>query len=68
MDHTCATESRRGLSCDTCGKYIKERLQSIGFKKFTGKDSMSPRVRAFLNTGEPDVMDSRVVIDGAGLD
>lgn len=67
--HVCAPRGR-SVFCQ-CGKLVdRDGLRNIAANAqgFKGKDSMSPRVSAFLNTGEPELLRPEIKIDGLGLD
>lgn len=69
LEHVCASRGR-SVFCE-CGKLVdREGLRNIAanVQTFKGKDSLSPRVNAFLNTGEPELLNPGVRIDGLGLD
>ena len=58
----------KGLFCQECGRLLdREGLKSLDLVGFTGKDSMSRHVRAFLDTGEPELTKRHVNLDGTGL-
>lgn len=68
--HVCAAPAShpRQLSCETCGRFVNPAdLRTIGFGTFTGGQSINPRVTAFLNSGEPGVLNPDVYIDGTGI-
>lgn len=67
MEHQCVQVDRR-LFCE-CGRLLDPAgLRSVRIQGGTGNSSSSPRVRAFLNTGEPELLNPAVKIDGLGLD
>lgn len=68
--HTCAPpiEWPKALACEVCGHILDPTsLRSVKLHGFTGAGSTSRHVRAFLDTGEPELLKTAVNLDGTGL-
>lgn len=70
LEHECAPPEQwpKALACHECGRILDPgSLRSVKLLGFTGAASLSRHVRAFLDTGEPELVKQNVNLDGTGL-